>query len=81
MGSNPSTPASRSKGNNEVVPRSPKASFAYAEQRNVATAKAAPEDAGDAWTWTAIDADTRPIISYPVGKRDSEGPLACRIGF
>ncbi|MEL6375750.1 MAG: helix-turn-helix domain-containing protein, partial [Pseudomonadota bacterium] len=30
-------------------------SFTYAKQKNVATAKAAPEHAGDTWTWTAID--------------------------
>lgn len=34
--------------------------FVYAEQKNVATAKKAP-DAGDVWTWTAIDADTKLI--------------------
>jgi len=47
-------------------------SFCYAKQKNVATAKAAPEDAGDVWTWTALDADSRMIISYLVGGRDSE---------
>jgi len=26
-------------------------SFCYAKQKNVATAKAAPEEAGDVWTW------------------------------
>ena len=30
--------------------------FCYAKQRNVETAKAAPDGAGDVWTWTAIDA-------------------------
>jgi hypothetical protein len=34
-------------------------SFVYAKQKNVLTAKAAPEDAGDVWTWVAIDADTK----------------------
>jgi hypothetical protein len=29
-------------------------SFVYAKQKNVKTAKAAPQGAGDAWTWTAI---------------------------
>jgi IS1 family transposase len=43
----------------------------YAKQRNVATAKAAPEEAGDVWTWTAIDADTKLIVSYLVGGRDA----------
>lgn len=46
-------------------------SFCYAKQRNVATAKAAPEEAGDVWTWTAIDADSKLIVSYLVGGRDA----------
>lgn len=46
-------------------------SFVYAKQKNVANAETAPEGAGDAWTWTAIDADTKLIISYLVGGRDS----------
>jgi IS1 family transposase len=47
-------------------------SFTYAKQKNVSTAKAAPEGAGDTWTWTAIEADTKLIVSYFVGGRDSE---------
>lgn len=47
-------------------------SFTYAKQKNVATAKDAPEGAGDTWTWTAIDADSKMILSYLVGGRDSE---------
>ncbi len=47
-------------------------SFTYAKQRNVATAKAAPQGAGDTWTWTAIDADSKLILSYLVGGRDSD---------
>jgi IS1 family transposase len=47
-------------------------SFTYAKQKNVATAKAAPADAGDTWTWTAIEADTKLIVSYFVGGRDGE---------
>jgi IS1 family transposase len=46
-------------------------SFTYAKAKNVATAKAAPKDAGDTWTWTALDADSKLIISYLVGGRDS----------
>jgi IS1 family transposase len=46
--------------------------FTYAKQRNVAEAKAAPEGAGDTWTWTAIDADSKLIVSYLVGLRDAE---------
>jgi hypothetical protein len=33
--------------------------FCYAKQRNVAAAKTAPDQAGDLWTWTAIDADNK----------------------
>ena len=47
-------------------------SFTYAKQKNVGVAKAAPEHAGDTWTWTAIDADTKLIASYLVGGRDGE---------
>ncbi|MDZ4792300.1 MAG: IS1 family transposase [Hyphomicrobiales bacterium] len=51
-------------------------SFTYAKAKNVATAKAAPDDAGDTWTWTAIDADTKLIVSYLVGGRDGEYAMA-----
>ena len=47
-------------------------SFVYSKQKNVASAKAAPDDAGDVWTWTAIDADSKLILSYLIGGRDSE---------
>ena len=44
-------------------------SFCYAKAKNVKTAKAAPDGAGDVWTWTAIDADTKLICAYEVGDR------------
>jgi IS1 family transposase len=44
-------------------------SFNYCKQRTVGKAKAAPLDAGDVWTWTAIDADTKLMITYAVGDR------------
>jgi IS1 family transposase len=47
-------------------------SFVYAKQKNVAGAKAAPDGAGDAWTWTALDADSKLIAAYFVGDRDGE---------
>jgi IS1 family transposase len=50
-------------------------SFAYAKQKNVATAKAAPAGAGDVWTWTAIDADTKLIVSYLVSDRSGEAAM------
>lgn len=46
-------------------------SFCYAKDKNVATAKAAPSGAGDVWTWTAIDADSKMILSYEVGDRSA----------
>jgi IS1 family transposase len=46
-------------------------SFCYAKQRNVATAKAAPVEAGDLWTWAALDADSKLIVSYLAGGRDA----------
>jgi IS1 family transposase len=50
-------------------------SFVYAKQKNVATAKAAPANAGDVWTWTAIDADTKLIPSWHIGGRDSDSAI------
>ena len=46
--------------------------FCYAKQKNVPTAKAAPEGAGDIWTWVGLDADTKLVASWYVGSRDSE---------
>lgn len=45
-------------------------SFVGAKQKNVAAAKGEPE--GDVWTWTAIDADSKLIISYMVGDRSGD---------
>jgi IS1 family transposase len=45
-------------------------SFCYAKKKNVDMAKAAPEGSGDIWTWTAIDADRKLIVSKYVGDRD-----------
>ena len=46
--------------------------FCYAKERNVKSAKAAPEDAGDLWTWVAIDADTKLVPSWRVGDRSGD---------
>jgi len=40
-------------------------SFCYAKAKNVATAKAAPERAGDVWTWTALDSDSKMMTLPP----------------
>ena len=59
--------------------------FVYAKAKNAPTAKNAPEGAGDIWTWMAIDADTKLIPSFYVGRRDSDtafqfiGDLAMRL--
>jgi IS1 family transposase len=50
-------------------------SFCYAKQKNVATAKAAPEGAGDIWTWVGLDADTKLVASFFVGGRDSDAAI------
>jgi IS1 family transposase len=47
-------------------------SFVHCKQKNVEKAKAAPEQAGDIWTWVAIDADTKLVPSFYVGSRDAE---------
>ena len=47
-------------------------SFCYAKGKNVRTARAAPEGAGDVWTWTAIDSDSKLILSWEVGDRTGE---------
>lgn len=50
--------------------------FCYAKQKNVADAKAAPDGAGDVWTWTALDAQSKLLVSYLVGGRDGEYAMA-----
>jgi IS1 family transposase len=47
-------------------------SFCYAKDKNVRGAKAAPVGAGNVWTWTALEADTKMILSWMVGGRDAE---------
>jgi len=47
-------------------------SFVYAKAKNVESAKAAPKGAGDVWTWTALDSDSKLLISYLVGARDAQ---------
>src|SRR6202795_2492678 len=51
-------------------------SFVYAKNDNVKDAKRAPAIAGDVWTWTAICADTKLIVSWLLGARDTDAALA-----
>ena len=46
--------------------------FCYAKEKNVARAKSAPRGSDDVWTWTAIDSDSKMILSYEVGDRSGE---------
>ena len=44
--------------------------FCYAKQKNVPEALKGQLGYGDVWTWVAVDADTKLIVSYLVGLRD-----------
>ncbi len=46
-------------------------SFNYCKEKNKAKAVAAPLVAGDVWTWTALCADSKLLVSYLVGGRDA----------
>jgi IS1 family transposase len=64
-------------------------SFCYSKQKNVPAAHKGELGYGDLWTWTALDADSKLIVSFMVGRRneqaglefieDLEGRLANRI--
>jgi len=45
-------------------------SFVYAKKANVPDNKI--REAGDIWTWTAIDADSKLMVSWLVGNRDAD---------
>ena len=47
-------------------------SFCYSKQKNAGRAKNVIDVAGDVWTWTGIDSDTKLIVSWLVGGRDAE---------
>ena len=64
--------------------------YAYAKAKNAATARGVIDGAGDVWTWTAIDPDTKLLVSWlvslgrePVSARDFmsdlKGRLASRV--
>lgn len=51
-------------------------SFVHAKQKNAPTSKRAGDPTiGDCWTWTAIDAEHKLLVSYMVGGRDAEFAL------
>ncbi len=47
-------------------------SFTAAKQKNVAAMKKPVDGAGDTWTWTGLEADTKLVVSYFIGGRDSD---------
>ena len=47
-------------------------SFTGAKAKNAAAMKNPVDGAGDTWTWTAIEADTKLLIGHFVGGRDGE---------
>ena len=47
-------------------------SFTATIQKNVAAMRVPVDGAGDIWTWTALDADTKLIVSHFVGDREGE---------
>lgn len=46
--------------------------FCYSKEKNVAPADKGVLGHGDVYTWTALDADTKLMVSYLVGKRDAD---------
>src|SRR5947209_19428515 len=50
--------------------------FTAANQKNVPAMKKPVDGAGDTWTWTAIEADTKLLITWLVGGRDSDYAIA-----
>lgn len=46
--------------------------FCYAKAKNAPADKKASGEAGSVWTWSAIDPDSKLIVSWMVGKRDNE---------
>lgn len=46
-------------------------SFTAAKQKNVEGMKKPVDGAGDTWTWTALDADSKLIVAHFVGGRDA----------
>lgn len=47
-------------------------SFVYAKEKNVPDQFKGEFGFGDVWTWTALDADSKLVLSWQVGNRDYE---------
>jgi len=51
-------------------------SFCWAKEKNVAPERQGQFGYGDVWTWTAIDADTKLVPTWYVGRRTAEDAAA-----
>jgi len=51
-------------------------SFCYAKARNVPAEHEGEFGYGDVWTWVALDADTKLVPSFMIGRRDTEDAYA-----
>lgn len=50
--------------------------FVYAKQKNVTVEMLSGRHAGDVWTWTAIDAETKLVPCWMIGSRDASAANA-----
>ena len=51
-------------------------SFCYAEEKNGPAERQGQFGFGDVWTWTAIDADSKLMVAWLVGKREAQDAYA-----
>jgi IS1 family transposase len=51
-------------------------SFCYAKKKNVPAQYQGEFGFGDVWTWTAIDADSKLMVSWLIGRRGAQDALA-----
>lgn len=51
-------------------------SFCHAKKKNVPAERRGQFGYGDVWTWTAIDADSKLIVSWLVGRREAQDAYA-----
>ena len=50
-------------------------SYCYSKAKNAPRVQKAFDHAGDVWTWTALDRDSKLIISWLTGGRDSDSAI------
>lgn len=50
--------------------------FVFSKAKNTKPAHRTSGERGDCWTWVALDADSKLVISWRVGKRDTDNALS-----